>query len=87
MIRSIAVLPLVNVSGDASQEYFSDGMTDELITELGQIRELRVISRTSAMTYKQTRKSVPEIARELNVDAIIEGAVMRSGNRVRISAN
>jgi TolB-like protein/DNA-binding winged helix-turn-helix (wHTH) protein/Tfp pilus assembly protein PilF len=86
LITSIAVLPLANVSGDASQDYFSDGMTDELITELGQIRELRVISRTSAMTYKQTRKSVPQIARELNVDAIIEGAVMRSGNRVRITA-
>ena len=86
LITSIAVLPLANVSGDSSQDYFSDGMTDELITELGQIRELRVISRTSAMTYKQTRKSVPEIARELNVAAIVEGTVMRAGDSVRITA-
>jgi DNA-binding winged helix-turn-helix (wHTH) protein len=63
-IRSLAVLPLANLSGDASQEYFSDGMTDELITELGQIGELRVISRTSIMTYKNTKKSLPQIARE-----------------------
>jgi TolB-like protein/DNA-binding winged helix-turn-helix (wHTH) protein/Flp pilus assembly protein TadD len=85
-IRSLAVLPLENLSGDASQEYFSEGMTDELITELGQISELRVISRTSAMTYKGAHKSLPEIARDLNVDAVIEGAVARSGNRVRITA-
>src|SRR4029077_13457131 len=66
-IRSLAVLPLENLSGDASQDYFSDGMTDELITELGQISDLRVISRTSVMTYKGVRKSLPEIARDLNV--------------------
>ena len=86
VIRSLAVLPLENLSGDASQDYFSDGMTDELITELGQIRELRVISRTSAMTYKGGHKSLPEIARDLNVDAVIEGAVLRSGTQVRITA-
>ena len=85
-IRSLAVLPLENLSGDASQDYFSDGMTDELITELGQIGELRVISRTSTMTYKGAHKSLPEIARDLNVDAVVEGAVLRSGNRVRITA-
>lgn len=85
-IRSLAVLPLENLSGDASQDYFSDGMTDELITELGQISELRVISRTSAMTYKGSRKSMPEIARDLNVDVVVEGAVLRSGNQVRITA-
>ena len=85
-IRSLAVLPLENLSGDASQDYFSDGMTDELITELGQISELRVISRTSAMTYKGVRRSLPLIARELNVDAVVEGTVLRSGNQVRITA-
>jgi len=85
-IRSLAVLPLENLSGDASQDYLSDGMTDELITELGQISELRVISRTSMMTYKGTHKSLPQIARDLNVDAVVEGAVIRSGNRVRITA-
>jgi TolB-like protein/DNA-binding winged helix-turn-helix (wHTH) protein/Tfp pilus assembly protein PilF len=86
VIRSLAVLPLENLSGDASQEYFSDGMTDELITELGQISELRVISRTSAMTYKGAHKSLPEIARDLNVDSVVEGTVLRSGNQVRITA-
>jgi len=86
LIRSLAVLPLENLSGDASQDYFSDGMTDELITELGQIGELRVISRTSVMTYKGGHKSLPEIARDLNVDAVIEGAVLRSGKQVRITA-
>jgi TolB-like protein/DNA-binding winged helix-turn-helix (wHTH) protein/Tfp pilus assembly protein PilF len=85
-IRSLAVLPLENLSGDASQDYFSDGMTDELITELGQISELRVISRTSAMTYKGSHESLPQIARDLNVDAVVEGAVLRSGNKVRITA-
>jgi TolB-like protein/DNA-binding winged helix-turn-helix (wHTH) protein/Tfp pilus assembly protein PilF len=85
-IRSLAVLPLENLSGDASQDYFSDGMTDELITELGQIRELRVISRTSVMTYKGAHRSLPEIARDLNVDAVVEGTVLRSGNQVRITA-
>jgi len=84
-IRSLAVLPLESLSSDVSQDYFSDGMTDELITELGQINELRVISRTSAMTYKGVRKPLPQIARELNVDAVVEGTVLRSGNRVRIT--
>jgi TolB-like protein/DNA-binding winged helix-turn-helix (wHTH) protein/Tfp pilus assembly protein PilF len=85
-IRSLAVLPLENLSGDASQDYFSDGMTDELITELGQIGDLRVISRTSAMTYKGTHRTLPQIAQELNVDAVVEGAVLRSGSQVRITA-
>jgi TolB-like protein/DNA-binding winged helix-turn-helix (wHTH) protein/Tfp pilus assembly protein PilF len=85
-IRSIAVLPLENLSGDPSQEYFADGMTESLISNLAQIRALRVISRTSAMRYKGTGKSLPEIASELNVDAVIEGAVQRSGGRVRVSA-
>lgn len=85
-IRSLAVLPLENLSGDASQDYFSDGMTDELITELGQIGQLRVISRTSAMTYKGVHRSLPQIAKELNVDAVVEGTVLRSGNQVRITA-
>ena len=86
LVRSLAVLPLENLSGDPSQEYFSDGMTDELITELGQISELRVISRTSVMTYKGAHKPLPQIARELNVDAAVEGTVVRSGNSVRITA-
>jgi TolB-like protein/DNA-binding winged helix-turn-helix (wHTH) protein/cytochrome c-type biogenesis protein CcmH/NrfG len=86
-IESIAVLPLVNLSGDAEQEYFADGMTEELITNLGKISALRVISRTSVMHYKGTKKPLPEIARELNVDAIVEGTVRRSGNRVRVTAN
>jgi TolB-like protein/DNA-binding winged helix-turn-helix (wHTH) protein/Tfp pilus assembly protein PilF len=85
-IQSLAVLPLENMSGDASQDYFSDGMTDELITELGQISELRVISRTSAMAYKGSHESLPQIARNLKVDAVLEGAVLRSGNQVRITA-
>ena len=85
-IESIAVLPLENLSGDPSQEYFADGMTDELITELGKVSALRVISRNSVMLYKGKRKPTPEIARELNVDAVVEGAVMRSGERVRITA-
>jgi len=85
-IRSLAVLPLENLSGDPSQDYFSDGMTDELITELGQIGELRVISRTSVMTYKGARRPLPQIARDLNVDAVVEGTVLRSGNQVRITA-
>ena len=87
VIRSLAVLPLDNLSGDPSQDYFSDGMTDELITELGQISGLRVISRTSVMTYKGARKPLPQIARELNVDTVVEGTVMRSGNQVRITAH
>jgi TolB-like protein/DNA-binding winged helix-turn-helix (wHTH) protein len=85
-IRSIAVLPLQNLSADPAQEYFSDGMTDALITNLAQIGGVKVISRTSSMQYKQTRKSLPEIARELNVDGIVEGTVQRSGDRVRITA-
>lgn len=85
-IRSIAVLPLENLSGDPGQEYFSDGMTDALITDLAQVRSLKVISRTSSMQYKSTKKSLPVIARELNVDGIIEGTVQRSGDRVRITA-
>jgi serine/threonine protein kinase/tetratricopeptide (TPR) repeat protein len=86
-IKSIAVLPLENLSGDPAQEYFADGMTEALISNLGQIRALsRVISRTSVMSYKGSRKSLQEIARELNVDAVIEGTVQRSGGRVRVSA-
>ncbi len=85
-IKSVAVLPLENLSGDASQDYFVDGMTDALITELAQIRRLRVISRTSMMRYRGTRKALPEIARELNVEAVVEGTVVRVGPRVRITA-
>ena len=85
-IQSIAVLPLENLSKDPEQEYFADGMTDELITNLAQISALRVISRTSAMQYKGTKKSLSEIARELHVDAVVEGTVMHSGDRVRITA-
>jgi TolB-like protein/DNA-binding winged helix-turn-helix (wHTH) protein/Flp pilus assembly protein TadD len=85
-IRSIAVLPLENLSGEASQNYFADGMTDELITDLAQISALRVISRTSVMVYKGARKPLPQIARELNVDAVVEGTVLRSGDQVRITA-
>lgn len=85
-IRSLAVLPLENFSGDASQDYFADGMTEELITNLGQISALRVISRTSVMTYKRARKSLPQIAAELNVEAVVEGSVLHLGDRVRITA-
>jgi TolB-like protein/DNA-binding winged helix-turn-helix (wHTH) protein len=85
-IHSLAVLPLQNLSADPAQEYFSDGMTDALITDLAQIGSVKVISRTSSMQYKQTKKSLPEIARELNVDGIVEGTVQRSGDRVRITA-
>lgn len=84
-IQSLAVLPLENLSGDPSQEYFADGMTEALITDLGKIGAVRVISRTSAMQYKGTHKTLAQIARELNVDAVLEGAVVRSGNRVRIT--
>jgi TolB-like protein/DNA-binding winged helix-turn-helix (wHTH) protein/Flp pilus assembly protein TadD len=86
VIRSLAVLPLESLSSDASQDYFADGMTDELISDLGQISALRVISRTSMMAYKHTRKSLPQIARELNVDAVVEGTVLRSGDQIRITA-
>src|SRR5207247_8923675 len=85
-IHSLAVLPLDNLSGDASQDYFADGMTDELITDLAQISALRVISRTSVRGYTGARRPLPEIARELNVDAVVEGTVLRSGEQVRITA-
>jgi TolB-like protein len=85
-IESIAVLPLVNLSGDPQQEYFADGMTEELIATLGKLSALRVISRTSVMRYKKTDKPLPQIAKELNVDAVIEGSILRAGNRVRITA-
>jgi TolB-like protein/Tfp pilus assembly protein PilF len=85
-IQSLVVLPLENLSNDPEQEYFADGMTDQLITNLAQISALKVISRTSAMRYKGTKKSLPEIARELHVDAVVEGAVMWVGGRVRINA-
>jgi len=85
-IQSLAVLPLRNLSGDAEQEYFADGMTEELTTDLSKIGAVRVISRTSAMRYKGANKSLPDIARELNVDGIVEGSVQRSGDRVKITA-
>jgi TolB-like protein/class 3 adenylate cyclase/cytochrome c-type biogenesis protein CcmH/NrfG len=85
-IRSLAVLPLENLSGDPDQEYFADGMTEVVIGNLARLSELRVISRTSVMHYKDARKPLPEIARELGVDAVIEGAVVRAGDRVRITA-
>jgi len=85
-IHSLAVLPLKNLSDDPSQNYFASGMTEELITDLSQISALRVISRTSSEAYAGTRKSLREIARELNVDGVIEGSVERAGNRVRITA-
>jgi eukaryotic-like serine/threonine-protein kinase len=85
-IRSLVVLPLENLSGDPGQEFFADGMTDALIADLAQIGTLRVISRTTAMRYKGQRRPLPEIARELGVDAVVEGTVMRAGSRVRITA-
>ena len=85
-IRSIAVLPLTSLSSDVTQGYFSDGVTDALITDLAQITALRVVSRTTAMRYKGTDKPLPQIARELNVDGIVEGTVQRSGDRVWINA-
>jgi TolB-like protein/DNA-binding winged helix-turn-helix (wHTH) protein len=85
-IHSLAVLPLENLSGDPNQEYFVDGMTDALITELAKLGELRVISRTSTMQYKGARKSLQEISRALDVDAVVEGSVVRSGDKVRITA-
>ena len=84
-IHSLAVLPLENLSSDASQEYFADGMTDELITQLGQNRALRVISRTSVMTYKHAHTTLADVARQLNVQAVVEGSVLRVGDRVRIT--
>lgn len=85
-IHSVAVLPLQNLSGDPSQEYLADGLTEALVTDLAQVRSLRVISRTSIMTYKGTKKKLPEIARELNVDAVVEGSVTRSGDQVQVTA-
>jgi TolB-like protein/Flp pilus assembly protein TadD/predicted Ser/Thr protein kinase len=85
-IRSLAVLPLENLSRDPEQEYFADGMTDQLITDLAKIQALKVISRTSVMQYKGVRKPLPQIAQELGVDAVVEGSVQRSGDRVRIIA-
>lgn len=85
VIRSLVVLPLRNVSRDPAQEYFADGMTEALISDLARIKALRVISRTSAMKYKESEKSLPEIARELNVDAVLEGSALLIGNRVRVS--
>jgi serine/threonine-protein kinase len=85
-IRSIAVLPLANLSGDPGQEYFADGMTDALIADLGRTSSVRVISRTSSMQYKQVRRPLPVIARELGVEAVVEGSVVRAGERVRINA-
>ena len=84
--ESIVVLPLEDLSGDAKQDYFADGMTEALITNLAQIRSLRVVSRTSAMQYKGARKPLPEIARALGVEAVVEGTVSRSGGRIRIDA-
>jgi TolB-like protein/DNA-binding winged helix-turn-helix (wHTH) protein/Tfp pilus assembly protein PilF len=84
-IQSIAVLPIENLTGDKDQEYLADGVTDEITAGLAKIRSLRVISRTSAISYKDTRKPLPQIARELNVDAVVEGTVRRSGKRIRIT--
>lgn len=85
-IRSIVVLPLANLSNDPESEYFADGMTDALITDLAGIRTLRVISRQSAMAYKNSAKRLPDIARELGVDAVVEGSIAQSGNGIRLSA-
>jgi TolB-like protein/DNA-binding winged helix-turn-helix (wHTH) protein len=86
-VNSLAVLPLANLSGDPEQDFFADGMTEALITDLGKISAVRVISRTSVIQYKGTKKPLPEIARELNVDGLVEGTVSRSGNHLRITAN
>jgi len=86
VIRSLAVLPLQSLSADPAQEYFTEGMTDALITDLAQISALKVVSRTTVMRYQGTSEPLPQIARELNVDGIVEGTVQRSGNRVRITA-
>ena len=85
-IQSIVVLPLENLSGDPKQDYFADAMTEELTVDLGQVSALRVISRTSAMIYKNSKKSLPDIARELGVDGVVEGSVVREGNEARITA-
>jgi len=84
-IRSLAVLPLENLSGDSEQNYFAQGMTDALINEMSKVRALRVISRTSVMQYIGTKKTIPQIAEELKVDAVLEGSVLRIGNEVRIT--
>jgi TolB-like protein/DNA-binding winged helix-turn-helix (wHTH) protein/Flp pilus assembly protein TadD len=84
-IRSVAVLPLQNLSGDPAEDYFVDGMTEALLTELGRVPSLRVVSRQSVMQFKGSKKTVPQIARELDVDALVEGSALRSGPRVRIS--
>ena len=86
MIHSLVVLPLDNLSGDKEQEYFADGMTDELTTDLAQIGSLRVISRTSAMQFKGSKETLPQIGRDLQVDAVVEGTVARAESRVRITA-
>ena len=86
-VRSIAVLPFTNLSGDPNQEYFADGMTEELVTELGKVGALRVISHTSVNRFKGTKASLQEIARELQVEALVEGVVAREGNRIRVTAN
>ena len=85
-IRSLAVLPLSNLSGDSTQEYLADEMTEELCGRLARIHDLRVISRTSVMRFKGTKLSVPEIARTLGVDALVEGSVIRQGSRIRVHA-
>jgi serine/threonine protein kinase/tetratricopeptide (TPR) repeat protein len=85
-IQSLAVLPLINLTGDAAQDFFVDGMTDEVTTELAQIGGLRVTSRTSTMQFKDAKKSIPQIGKELNVDAVLQGSVAHSGNRVRVIA-
>jgi TolB-like protein len=85
-VRSLAVLPLENLSGDPEQEYFADGMTEALIGELGRLDGLRVISRTSVMQYKAARRPLPQIASDLGVNTVLEGSVLRSGDRVRITA-
>lgn len=85
-IRSLAVLPLDNLSGDPSQEYFADGMTDELTTEIARIPNLRVVSRASVMAGNELSRPIPEIARQLNVDAVVKGSIVRSGDRIRITA-
>ena len=85
-ISAIAVLPFENVSKDPAEEWFSDGMTESLITEMSKVRLLKVISRTSVMQYKNPHQPLKQIARDLGVDAVIEGSAMRVGDRVRIAA-
>src|SRR4029079_2833715 len=85
-IRSLAVLPLANLTGDPAQDYFSDGLTDALITDLASWPALRVISLQSVMRYKGSAKPLPEIARELGVEGVVQGSVVRSGGRERITA-